>query len=69
MTIFKASQNKQFFSPFGPTIGYYKMPNNLVDTLNNNMTKDLVDNSDNLVGKVRQELRFDTDTKKLQLMD
>ena len=52
MTIFKASENQQFLAPFGPTIGYYKMPNNLVDTLNQSIHKNLEDNSERLVGKV-----------------
>ena len=65
MTIFKASENQQFFAPFGPSIGYYKMPNSLVETLNQSIQKNLEDHSESLVGKVSSELRFDSETKKV----
>ena len=63
MTIFKADKNLKFFSPFGPTMGYYKMPKSMVDYLNKNMDKKLDDFSDYLVGKVTQELHFDKATR------
>ena len=63
MTILENKQNPYFFAPFGPTMGYYKMPSEMVDYLNNNMDKKLDDYSDNLVGKVSQELRFDNEIR------
>lgn len=63
MTIFTPTTNKQFFSPFGPTIGYYKMKNEMVNELNVSIDKNLKDHSDSLVGKVSQELSFDEELK------
>ena len=63
-TIFKPSSDKEFFAPFGPTIGYFRMPDNLVDYLNKAIKKKLEDHSRHLVGKVSQELKFDDETKK-----
>jgi len=40
-------------------MGYFKMPEELVTTLNAAMTEQLRDHSDYLVGKVSQELAFD----------
>lgn len=59
MTIYTPNSDKEFFSPFGPTVGYFKMPNHLVNKLNSSIDKDLKDHSMELVGKVSQELRFD----------
>ena len=64
MTIFKTDKNPHFFAPFGPTMGYFKMPDNLVNFLNKSMDKKLDDFSDHLVGKVTQELHFDKDIRK-----
>ena len=63
MPILQNDKNPHFFTPFGPTMGYFKMPSEMVEFLNKNMDKGLKDNSENLVGKVTQELRFDTDIK------
>ena len=49
----------ELFAPFGPTMGYYRMPDELVDKLNSKMSDKLKDYSDNLVGKVKAELAFD----------
>ena len=64
MTIFQTDKNPHFFAPFGPTMGYFKMPDNLVNFLNKSMDKKLDDFSDHLVGKVTQELHFDKDIRK-----
>ena len=47
------------FAPFGPTMGYYRMPEELAEQLNSKMSDRLGDYSDHLVGKVSQELAFD----------
>ncbi|MEL7491620.1 MAG: putative 2OG-Fe(II) oxygenase [Pseudomonadota bacterium] len=57
--IFTPTKDREFFAPFGPVLGYYKLPVELVDTLNNAMSEQLRDYSDQLVGKVHQELQFD----------
>jgi len=58
MTIFKPNKDQCFIAPFGPTMGYFKMPNEMVEYLNNSIDKKLDDFSDYLVGKVSQELHF-----------
>ena len=58
-SILTPSGEKDFFTPFGPMMGYARLPGAFVDQLNALMTDTLADHSDNLVGKVRQELRFD----------
>ena len=40
-------------------MGYYRMPDELVEKLNSKMSDKLDDYSDNLVGKVKEELAFD----------
>ena len=57
--IFKPEQEEHLFAPFGPTMGYYRMPEELVEQLNSKMSDRLGDYSDHLVGKVSQELAFD----------
>ncbi len=63
MPIYEPKNNKEFLTPFGPTIGYYKMDQEVVETLNSMMNEKLEDFSDKLVGKVRQELKFTDDIK------
>jgi len=62
--IYTPTDEKEFFTPFGPLMGYFRMPDALVDQLNRAMAdgmnqQRLKDHSDHLVGKVRQELLFD----------
>ncbi len=57
--IFKPLKDKEFFTPFGPVMGFFKMPPAFVDQMNAAMSQQLADHSDHLVGKVSQELRFD----------
>ena len=57
--IFKPQKKMELFAPFGPTMGYYRMPDELVEKLNSKMSDKLKDYSDNLVGKVKAELAFD----------
>ena len=52
------TNNKDFISPFGPTIGYYKLSSFFVDTINNQMSENLKDLSSSLAGKVKQELAW-----------
>ena len=64
MAIFKNDKSPNFFAPFGPTMGYFKMPTEMINFLNESMDKKLDDFSDYLVGKVSQELHFDKQTRK-----
>ena len=57
--IFTPEKDTQLFAPFGPTMGYYRMSDELVDKLNDRMSARLEDYSDQLVGKVSEELAFD----------
>jgi hypothetical protein len=59
--IFTPQQDEQFITPFSPVIGYKKLSPSFVEKLNNSMNDKLEDWSDNLVGKVKQELKFDDD--------
>jgi hypothetical protein len=59
--IFTPKQDEQFITPFSPIIGYKKLSPSFVEKLNNSMNDKLEDWSDNLVGKVKQELKFDDD--------
>ena len=60
--IYEPKSEMEFIAPFGPTMGYFKMPDEFVEKLNSRMTDKLEDYSDNLVGKVSEELHFDEDT-------
>ena len=59
--IFTPQQDEQFITPFSPVIGYKKLSPSFVEKLNNSMYDKLEDWSDTLVGKVKQELKFDDD--------
>ena len=63
--IYKPERDMEFIAPFGPTMGYYRMPEELVDKLNSKMSDKLQDYSDNLVGKVSEELAFDEEIIKI----
>ena len=63
--IFKPEKDIHLLAPFGPTMGYYRMPEELVDNLNDKMSDKLDDYSENLVGKVSAELAFDDDIIKI----
>ena len=60
---------EDFLSPFGPTMGYKKLSKEFVDTLNTKMNDQLEDFSDNLVGKVSQELLFTEEINALFLKE
>ena len=57
--IYKPQKDMELFAPFGPTMGYFRMPYELVEKLNNKMSDKLKSYADNLVGKVSEELAFD----------
>ena len=59
MSIFHPTKSEHLLKPFGPTVGYFKMPDELIETLNIAIERKLDDFSDKLVGKVSQELKFD----------
>ena len=63
--IYKPKKDMELFAPFGPTMGYFRMPDELVESLNSKMSDKLEDYSDNLVGKVKEELAFDDEIIKI----
>ena len=58
-TIYTPAAEREFFTPFGPMMAYCRMPAPFVSELNAAMNRSLEDHSSHLVGKVREELRFD----------
>ena len=58
-TIYKSQNEKEITNPFGPPFGYFKLPSDVVDSMNQLMNNKLEDFSNFLVGKVSQELKFD----------
>ena len=70
MPIFQPTKNKQFLSPFGPSIGFFQMDKTLVNQLNSILDKRLDElsevknkNNTNVIRKIRnnetKELKFD----------
>ena len=49
-------KNEEYISPFGPSMGYMKLSPDFVKKMNTLMKMELKDFSDQLVGKVTQEL-------------
>jgi len=39
MSIFNPTNSEHLLKPFGPTVGYFKMPDELLDVLNNSIEK------------------------------
>ena len=60
--IYEPKSEMEFIAPFGPTMGYFKMSDELVEKLNSKLSDKLKDCSDTLVGKVSQELYIDDET-------
>ena len=44
--IYKPQKDMELFAPFGPTMGYYRMPDELVEELNSKMSDKLSDYSE-----------------------
>ena len=51
-------KDTEMLSPFGPTMGYHKMPDDLVSYLNRKLDSCAEDYSDQLVGKVKEDVKF-----------
>tara|TARA_R110000824_G_scaffold12924_2_gene56412 strand:+ start:2233 stop:2904 length:672 start_codon:yes stop_codon:yes gene_type:complete len=56
--IFTPKKEEDYFTPFGPAMGYKKMSTESVKKFNSLLDENLEDFSNNLVGKVKQELKF-----------
>ena len=65
--IYVPKKEEEYIAPFGPVMGYKKMSDSFVKNMNKAMNPKLKDWSDNLVGKVKQELKFNHKIEKLWL--
>ena len=65
--IYIPKKDEEYLAPFGPVMGYKKMTPSFVTKMNKLMSPDLEDWSDNLVGKVKQELKFTKEIEQLWL--
>ena len=65
--IYTPKKEEEYIAPFGPVMGYKKMSPSFLRKMNELMSPDLEDWSDSLVGKVKQELRFNEEIEKLWL--
>jgi len=63
--IYNPKKEEEFFAPFSPILGYRKMSPTFVDKMNDSMNEEMEDWSKNLVGKVKQELRFTDEINQL----
>ena len=63
--IYTPKKDEEYIAPFGPVMGYKKMTPAFVRKMNEAMSPDLTDWSDKLVGKVKQELKFNEEIEKL----
>ena len=63
--IYNPKSEEEIFAPFSPVVGYRKMSPSFVDLLNQSMDEKLEDWSHNLVGKVKQELKFTEEINKI----
>jgi len=62
-------KDEEYVAPFGPVMGYKKLTPSFVKKMNTLMKMELDDWSDNLVGKVKQELRFNKEIESLWLKE
>ena len=65
--IYTPTEPMEFLAPFGPTMGYFRLPAQTIDALNGCLNDKLEDYSGNLVGKVKEELKFDGEARALAL--
>ena len=65
--IYKPTEPMEFLAPFGPTMGYFRLPAQTIDALNGCLNDKLEDYSGNLVGKVKEELKFDEEAQAIAL--
>ena len=59
--IYEPKKDEEIFTPFSPILGYKKMSEAFIDKCNNAIDQEMEDWSGNLVGKVKQELKWNND--------
>jgi len=62
-------KDEEYIAPFGPVMGYKKLSSEFVKKMNTLMKTELEDFSDNLVGKVKHELKFSKEIENLWLRE
>ena len=62
-------KDEEYISPFGPSMGYMKLSPAFVKKMNTLMKMELKDFSDQLVGKVTQELAFNKEIEELWMKE
>jgi len=59
--IYEPKKDEEILTPFSPILGYKKMSQDFIDKCNNAIDQEMEDWSGNLVGKVKQELKWNND--------
>jgi len=59
--IYEPQKDEEILTPFSPILGYKKMSEAFIDKCNNAIDQEMEDWSGNLVGKVKQELKWNND--------
>ena len=61
--IYEPKKDEEILTPFSPILGYKKMSQDFIDKCNNAIDQEMEDWSHNLVGKVKEELKWNDDLK------
>jgi len=67
--LYVPKKDEEYIAPFGPVMGYKKLSASFVKKMNTLMKMELDDWSDQLVGKVKAELRFSKEIESLWLKE
>ena len=67
--LYVPKKNEEYLAPFGPVMGYKKLSDSFVKKMNTLMKMELDDWSEQLVGKVKEELRFSKEIESLWLKE
>jgi uncharacterized protein (TIGR02466 family) len=59
--IYEPQKDEEILTPFSPILGYKKMSEAFIDKCNNAIDQEMEDWSGNLVGKVKEELKWNDD--------
>ena len=62
--IYNPQKDEEILTPFSPILGYKKMSDEFIETCNNAIDDKMEDWSGNLVGKVKEELKWNDDLNK-----
>jgi len=62
--IYNPKNDEEILTPFSPILGYKKMSDEFIEKCNNAIDDKMEDWSGNLVGKVKEELKWNDDLNK-----